>query len=109
MVTLDPQRLQSYAMSPDEVVTALVKGNSISPSGNVPIGDKYPIVPVNSVVKDPLQLGTIPIRTGDRPYMCATWGMCKIRQMRRPVMRSQMGGGRFTSWRRSELMRLRCG
>lgn len=67
VVTLDPQRLQSYAMSPDDVVTALVRGNSISPSGNVPIGDKYPIVPVNSVVRDPLQLGTIPIRTGESP------------------------------------------
>ena len=67
VVTLDPRRLQSYSMSPDEVVTALVQGNSISPSGNVPIGDKYPIVPVNSVVRDPQQLATIPIRTGDKP------------------------------------------
>jgi multidrug efflux pump subunit AcrB len=67
VVTLDPQRLQSYAMSPDDVVTAIVRGNSISPSGNVPIGDKYPIVPVNSVVRDPQQLGTIPIRTGESP------------------------------------------
>lgn len=67
VVTLDPQRLQSYAMSPDDVVTALVRGNTISPSGNVPMGDKYPMVPVNSVVRDPLQLGTIPIRTGESP------------------------------------------
>jgi multidrug efflux pump subunit AcrB len=64
VVTVDPQRLQSYAMSPDEVIGALVRGNSISPSGNVPIGDFYPIVPVNSVVRDAAQLGTIPIRTG---------------------------------------------
>jgi multidrug efflux pump subunit AcrB len=64
VVTIDPQRLQSYAMSPDEVIGALVRGNSISPSGNVPIGDLYPIVPVNSVVRDAVQLGTIPIRTG---------------------------------------------
>jgi multidrug efflux pump subunit AcrB len=67
VVTVDPQRLQSYGMSPDEVITALVKGNSISPSGNVPVGDKYPIVPVNSVVRDASQLGTIPIRTGESP------------------------------------------
>src|SRR3954468_16848804 len=67
VVSLDPQRLQSYAMSPDEVFTALLRGNSISPSGNVPIGDKFPIVAVNSVVRDPQQLGTIPIRTGDKP------------------------------------------
>ena len=67
VVTVDPQRLQSHGMSPDEVVHALVRGNSISPSGNVPIGDKYPIVPVNSVVRDAQQLGTIPIRGGREP------------------------------------------
>ncbi|MEX2317516.1 MAG: efflux RND transporter permease subunit [Pirellulales bacterium] len=67
VVTVDPQRLQSYEMSPDEVVTALTRGNTISPSGNIPVGDTYPMVPVNSVVQDPKQLLTIPIRTGERP------------------------------------------
>jgi multidrug efflux pump subunit AcrB len=67
VVTVDPHRLQSYGMSPDEVISALVKGNSISPSGNIPVGDKYPIVPVNSVVREASQLGTIPIRTGSSP------------------------------------------
>src|SRR5687767_3098861 len=67
VVTVDPQRLESYGMSPDEIITALTKGNSITPSGNVPIGDKYPIVPVNSVVRDPKQLLTIPIRSGKQP------------------------------------------
>jgi multidrug efflux pump subunit AcrB len=67
VVTVDPQRLQSYGMSPDEIINALVRGNSISPSGNVPIGDKYPIVPVNSVVREASQLATIPIRTGPSP------------------------------------------
>jgi multidrug efflux pump subunit AcrB len=67
VVTVDPKRLQSYGMSPDEVINALVKGNSISPSGNILIGDKYPIVPVNSVVREASQLGSIPIRTGASP------------------------------------------
>jgi multidrug efflux pump subunit AcrB len=67
VVTLDPQRLQSYGMSPDEVTTALVRGNSISPSGNIPVGDKFPIVPVNSVVRDVSELKSIPIRTGESP------------------------------------------
>lgn len=31
------------------------------------MGDKYPIIPVNSVVRDYKQLLTIPIRTGDHP------------------------------------------
>lgn len=67
VITVDPKKLQSYSMSPDEVIVALTRGNSISPSGNVPIGDTYPIVPVNSVVKDPQQLGTIPVRMGENP------------------------------------------
>jgi multidrug efflux pump subunit AcrB len=67
VVTVDQQRLQSYGMSPDEVILALTKGNAISPSGNIPIGDKYPIVPVNSVVREPSQLLTIPVRSGSRP------------------------------------------
>ncbi|MEX2171488.1 MAG: efflux RND transporter permease subunit [Pirellulales bacterium] len=67
VVTVDPERLQSLGMSPDEIITALVRGNAISPSGNIPIGDKYPIVPVNSVVREVSQLGTIPIRMGESP------------------------------------------
>lgn len=67
VITVDPKKLQSYSMSPDEVIVSLTKGNTLSPSGNIPIGDTYPIVPVNSVVKDPQQLGSIPIRVGDNP------------------------------------------
>src|SRR6266581_1371122 len=37
VIRADPDRLRSYHMSPDEVVGALAKGNSISPSGNVRI------------------------------------------------------------------------
>jgi multidrug efflux pump subunit AcrB len=64
VVTVDPQRLQSYGMAPEEVIIAITKGNTLSPSGNIPIGDQYPIVPVNSVVKDVAQMGSIAIRTG---------------------------------------------
>lgn len=67
VITVDPKKLQSYSMSPDEVIVSLTKGNTLSPSGNIPIGDSYPIVPVNSVVKDPQQLGSIPIRMGENP------------------------------------------
>src|SRR5689334_13795689 len=48
VVTVDPRKIQSYGMAPDEIVLAVTKGNTLSPSGNLPIGDKYPIVPVNS-------------------------------------------------------------
>src|SRR5919204_401629 len=67
VIHADPERLKAYHMSPDEVVAALVKGNDISPSGTVPIAGKAPMVPVNSVVKDPKELGQIVIRPGTNP------------------------------------------
>src|ERR1700716_1039976 len=50
-------------MSPDEVVRALAAGNTVSPSGNVRIGDLMPMVPVNSVVGDFKGLSNVPIRS----------------------------------------------
>src|SRR5438270_2605379 len=63
LVRLDPEKLRSYNMSPDEVVQALGAGNTVSPSGNVRIGDLMPMVPVNSVVGDFKGLSNIPIRS----------------------------------------------
>src|SRR5438105_14873601 len=48
VIRLDPNKLRSYNMSPDEVVRALAAGNTVTPSGNVRIGDFWPMVPVNS-------------------------------------------------------------
>jgi multidrug efflux pump subunit AcrB len=50
-------------MSPDEIVQAITKGNTISPSGNVRIGNQIPMVPVDSVVTDVQHLGDVPIRS----------------------------------------------
>src|SRR5262245_62157193 len=64
----NPKRLQSYNMSPDEVVAAIASGNQISPYGNVAIDGKAPMVPVNSVVGDNFKaLEDIPIRLGTDP------------------------------------------
>src|SRR5438105_3228048 len=56
VVNVDPDRLRSYNLSPDDVVDALNTGNTISPSGNVRIGDEMPIVPSNSMVIKPDEL-----------------------------------------------------
>ena len=63
VINADPEKLRAYNMSPDELVRALGSGNIISPSGNVPIGDLWPMVPVNSVVSDIKELNDIPIRS----------------------------------------------
>jgi hypothetical protein len=67
VVTVDPDRLRAYGMSPEEVIESLVEGNRLTPSGNIPLGDKYPIVPVNSIVRDVRELESIPIRSGQGP------------------------------------------
>src|SRR6266851_5144466 len=67
VVNVKPERLRAYNMSPDEIVAAITAANIISPSGNMPIKGKYPMVPLNSVVKNIKDLESVPIRTGTYP------------------------------------------
>jgi multidrug efflux pump subunit AcrB len=67
VVNLKPERLRAYQMSPDEVVTAVTAANLISPSGNMPIAGKYPMVPLNAVARNIKDLEGVPIRTGVFP------------------------------------------
>ncbi len=62
IVNLNPERLRAYDLSPEKVAIALASGNIITPSGNARIRDQMPIVSVNSIVVDPSNLGSIPIK-----------------------------------------------
>lgn len=65
VINVKPDRMRAYNLSPDEIVTAMTQANTISPSGNMNLGDKYPIVPVNAVVKTIKDLETVPLRVTD--------------------------------------------
>jgi multidrug efflux pump subunit AcrB len=67
VVSLKPERLRALNLSPDEVLSAITSANLISPSGNMPIGDSYPMVPLNATVKNIQDLADVPIRTGVYP------------------------------------------
>src|SRR5438309_1378086 len=67
VINLKPDRLRSYNLSPDDIVAAVTAANTISPSGNIPINGKYPMVPLNSVVKNIRDLEQVPIRTDNYP------------------------------------------
>src|SRR5882762_9591081 len=67
VVHVDPEKLNSYHMSPEEVIKAVAAGNTIVPSGNVRIGDSNRFAPMNSVVSDIQELAALPIRTGYGP------------------------------------------
>ena len=69
VVHVDPDRLRAYSLSPDDVVTALMAGNSISPSGNARIQGLLQIVPTNAMVVDPQVLGDIPLKPGRNVYI----------------------------------------
>src|SRR5215510_14760404 len=63
VIRVDPDRLRSYGMAPDEVVRAVTTGNVIIPSGSVNIGDETRISPMNSVVRTINDLLALPIRS----------------------------------------------
>jgi multidrug efflux pump subunit AcrB len=62
LVNVKPDRMRAYNLSPDDIVSAMSQANLISPSGNMNLGDKYPIVPVNAVVKNIKDLEGVPLR-----------------------------------------------
>jgi len=62
VVNVNPDRMKAYGLSPDDVVKALAQGNVVSPSGNMNLGDKYPIVPVNAIPANPKDLEAVPIK-----------------------------------------------
>lgn len=64
VVNLDPDRMRAYRVSPRDVAQALAKANLTIPSGTVSAGDYSAITAINAVVKDPAELGNVPLRTG---------------------------------------------
>ena len=67
VVTVDPEKLRGYNLSPDQVVQSLVKFNSITPAGNVSIGDTTYLTPQNSVIENVQDLQSVPLQLGNGP------------------------------------------
>src|SRR5215203_1482541 len=67
VIRVDPDRLRSYGMAPEEVIRAVTTGNVIMPSGSVNIGDETRISAMNSVVGTIDDLLELPVRTGAGP------------------------------------------
>lgn len=63
VVNINPQLLQAYHMSPQDVTVAIAKGNLPAPAGNIRIGNQNLMAPVNSMAKDPAAFLNIPIRS----------------------------------------------
>ncbi|HEY7326526.1 MAG TPA: efflux RND transporter permease subunit [Gemmataceae bacterium] len=69
VVTVDPDRLRSYNLSPEDVAKALMQGNVVVPAGNLYLKEQMPIVPINAMVDDIKKIGQIPLRTDRNLYI----------------------------------------
>jgi multidrug efflux pump subunit AcrB len=67
VVSLDPAKLHAYRISPQQVVEAIANAETVSPSGNIDLGSRYPVVKANSIVRDVSDLEAVPLRTGTFP------------------------------------------
>ena len=67
VVSVDPNKLHAYGLSPNNVVQSLLSGNSIEPAGNANIGSYQTLVTTNSTVDQITDLLDIPLRTGSGP------------------------------------------
>ncbi len=69
VINVDPHKLLDYNLTPQQVVDALGKGNTIIPAGNVYIKDSMPVVQNNATVVDVKRLGEIPLKIGRNVYL----------------------------------------
>ncbi|SEL45413.1 efflux RND transporter permease subunit [Parapedobacter koreensis] len=64
VIKVDPERLRSHNLSPDQLVAALRFNNQTSPSGNVRVGDKNYITPTNTLIRDIKDFENVPLFKG---------------------------------------------
>lgn len=69
VVNVDPQKLLTYNLDPQQVIDALARGNTIIPAGNIYVKDSMPVVANNSTVDDVQRLGDIPLKVGINVYL----------------------------------------
>jgi multidrug efflux pump subunit AcrB len=62
-INVNPDKLRSYNLTPDEVVDALSKFNVMSPSGNLRLNNTMYLTTMNALIKSPENFGNIPVKT----------------------------------------------
>lgn len=67
VVYLDPDRMRSRRLSPDDVAAAIGRSDAMLPAGNIRIGDQTTMVETNAMIRAPKELESVPIRTGAGP------------------------------------------
>ncbi len=63
VVKVNPDLMQSYGFSEEEVMVAIAKNNLPSAAGNIRIGDKNYMSPVNSMLESTEEFLNVPVKT----------------------------------------------
>src|ERR1700722_19580529 len=63
LINIDPDKMRSYNLTPDEIVSAVAKNNATAPSGNVMIGNTVYLTTLNSVEESVKAFGDIPLKS----------------------------------------------
>lgn len=63
IVNINPDKMRSYNLTPDEVVNAIAKNNVMTPSGNLRMGNIMYFTTLNSLEKEVSDFDDIPIRS----------------------------------------------
>ncbi len=63
VINIDPSKLRSYNLTPDEVVDVMTHNNITAPSGNIGIGNTYYMVTTNALESTIQAFGDIPVRS----------------------------------------------
>jgi multidrug efflux pump subunit AcrB len=62
IVNIDPNKMRSYNLTPDAIVSAIAKNNTMTPSGNTRIGNTIYMTTLNSLEKEVEDFGSIPLK-----------------------------------------------
>ncbi len=63
VINVDPQKLRTFNLSPDEVVEAVVKNNAITPAGNLRVDSMMYFTTINSLEEKVEQFNDIPVKS----------------------------------------------
>lgn len=67
VIRIDPQRMRSYKLTPEEIIRAVGMNNQPSPAGNIRIDNRTLMTPVNSLIDNPQEFLDVPLRIGSGP------------------------------------------
>ena len=62
LININPEKMRSYNLTPDEVVSAIAKNNVMTPSGNLRVGNTIYLTTLNSLEKEVKDFNDIPLK-----------------------------------------------